>query len=361
MLRIAEDCVKLGHKVTIYTGEWRGDKPQDHVNVQILPIKGLLNHQRHQSLVDGMQAALKSEPVDCVIGFNRMEGLDVYYAADPCFAKRAHEDHGLFYRLSSRYRWFAKCERSVFKPEGSCELLILSENEKLDFQHWYKTPSERFHLLPPFISTERMKLHDKTQMRRQLRQEFGFGEQDHVLLLVGSGFRTKGLDRAIKALAALPLTQRGKTRLLAVGQDNPKAYQRLAEELGLGDRVHIIAGRSDIPKLMQGADLLVHPARRELAGHVLLEAMLSKLPVLVTDVCGYASHIQAAGAGIVVDSPFNQVEFNEILNKMLNAPKSKWEQAGLEYMQAILHESSKTAEADLIVEFALNKKKGLKN
>ncbi|HEY0891607.1 MAG TPA: glycosyltransferase family 1 protein, partial [Cellvibrio sp.] len=83
MLRIAHDCVQAGHEVTIYTGEWRGDMPDERIRVEILPSSGWLNHQRHQSLINAMQHKLQQQPVDLVVGFNRMAGLDVYYAADP--------------------------------------------------------------------------------------------------------------------------------------------------------------------------------------------------------------------------------------------------------------------------------------
>lgn len=358
MLRIAHDCAAAGHEVTIYTGEWRGDMPGAGIRVEILPSRGWLNHQRRQSLINAMLAAVKNAPVDLVVGFNRMAGLDVYFAADPCYVQRAHEERSWLYRLSGRYRFFSGVEKAVMDPQGNCHILLLTEREKHNFQRYYNTPDARFHLLPPFISADRMQLQDKAQLREKVRREFDFGKHDHVLLMVGSGFRTKGLDRAIEGLAALPLPLRNTTSLLAVGQDNPKSFQRLAKSLGMESRVRICAGRSDVPQLMQGADLLVHPARRELAGHVLLEAMLSELPVLVTDVCGYAGHVKNAGAGVVLAAPFCQSTFNETLQAMLVAPDLKWGQAGRQYMQALLSKSSPTAEANLLVELALNKKQG---
>ena len=51
---------------------------------------------------------------------------------------------------------------------------------------------------------------------------------------------------------------------------------------------------------------MVHPAHNENTGTVLLEAIAAGLPVLATDVCGYADHITAAEAGTVLDSPFDQ-------------------------------------------------------
>jgi UDP-glucose:(heptosyl)LPS alpha-1,3-glucosyltransferase len=85
---------------------------------------------------------------------------------------------------------------------------------------------------------------------------------------------------------------------------------------------------------MLGADLLIHPAYSELAGMVLLEAMIAGLPVLATDVCGYAFHIERAQAGRVLDSPFEQAGLNRLLAWMLEAPERRqWSENGIRYGQ----------------------------
>ena len=95
-------------------------------------------------------------------------------------------------------------------------------------------------------------------------------------------------------------------RLLVAGQDRSRRFQRLARRLGVGAAVSFLGGRDDVPDLLLAADLLVHPARHEAAGMVLLEALVAGLPAIVTDVCGYAPHVQAARGGIVLSSPYRQ-------------------------------------------------------
>lgn len=357
MLRIANSLANLGHVVDIYCMSWEGELPIDGITCKLISAHGLMNHKRYDSFIKQAQHQITQSDYDLVVGFNRMPGLDVYFAADPCYAERAQNQRGFFYRLSSRYRWFSACERAVFAPEVACDILLLAQKEKADFQRWYNTPEHRFSMLPPYLSAERMLLGDRAAMRMQLRQTFGFDQEDKVMLLVGSGFRTKGLDRAIEALAAMPKEKKSKVRLLAVGQDNPKQYYRLIQELKLADRVKISSGRSDIPQLMQGADLLIHPARNELAGHVLLEAMASGLPVLTTDVCGYASHVKMAGAGIVLTSPFDQGALNQSLLEMLDmAEQVDWRIKGVQYAQNIMAANQGNAEAEILINKAQSKK-----
>jgi UDP-glucose:(heptosyl)LPS alpha-1,3-glucosyltransferase len=134
-----------------------------------------------------------------------------------------------------------------------------------------------------------------------------------------------------------------------------------AKRLGVVERCILAGGRADVADLMLGADVLVHPARSELAGIVLIEAMTAGLPVLVTEVCGYASHVQQAIAGMVLKSPYNQTELNMALQTMLTTPEAHWQQAGVDYTQKLLKQSSPNIEADLIVQFAQDKLKRLAN
>ena len=357
MLRIASDCAAKGHQVTIYTGQWRGEQPDGNIKVVCLPSSGLFNHQRHQSLINAMAQQLEQHPPDLVVGFNRMPGLDAYYAADPCFIERAHAERGCWYRLTGRYRFFAATEQAVMREDGECKILLLSLREKALIQRWYHTPESRFYLLPPSIPLSRFTHIDALTARQQLRQEFSLPSDAQVMLLAGSAFLRKGLDRAIRGLAALPERLRNNTWLLAVGEDRAEPMMTLARRLGVAAHVIITSGRSDVPQLMVGADLLVHPARSELAGIVLIEALTAGLPVLVTELCGYAQHIAAAGAGLLLPSPFEQSDFNHALLTMLtSSERGQWSDAGRRYSANIAATTSPTIEADLLETFAHEKR-----
>ena len=64
---------------------------------------------------------------------------------------------------------------------------------------------------------------------------------------------------------------------------------------------------------MLASDLLVHPARSEAGGVVLLEAIVSGLPIVATGVCGYAHHVKAARAGLLLPEPFSQDDLNRAI------------------------------------------------
>lgn len=353
MLRIAKDCEKQGHSVTIYTGEWRGDFPSN-IQVRILPSTGWLNHQRHRSLIKAMHAEITNNPVDAVIGFNRMSGLDVYYAADPCFIARAYEEKNCFYRLSSRFRFFRDCEEAVFSSQGKCHILLLTTHDKDTFQHWYHTQEERLTVLPPNITLDKFEGKDKLHCRTYLRQQFNLPENAKVVLTVGSAYIRKGVDRVLEALASLPAEQRVNTWLIAIGEyESNNTFARDAEKLGITSQVIQAGGRADVAELMLGADLLAHPARSELAGLVITEAITAGLPVLVTANCGYAQHVANADAGIVVDTPFQQKNFNQYLLEMIVPSKQHaWSANGIRYAKNLMEENAGNTEANIIISIA---------
>jgi UDP-glucose:(heptosyl)LPS alpha-1,3-glucosyltransferase len=170
-------------------------------------------------------------------------------------------------------------------------------------------------------------------------------------LLVGSGFRVKGVDRAIDALSALPTALRARTRLLVIGQNRAGEFIQQARRLGVADRVHFLGGRLDVPDWLLAVEVYFHPAYSESAGMILLEAMAAGLPVLTTDTCGYAFHVEKAGGGIVLPSPFEPAACAKALALMLTSERREfWQKNGLAYAAKEDLYSCHERAADLIEE-----------
>lgn len=318
-MRIARTVAARGHRVRVYAWSWEGERPGDFDIIDV-PVASHTNHGRGAEYHAWVQAHLGEHPADRVVGFNKMPGLDVYYAADVCYAEKVAREKGFFYRLTPRYRHFAAFERATFARGLPTQLLMLTDRQIADFQKHYQTEAERFHILPPGIYPDRKYSQQIPDAREIYRQKNGIMPRQHLLLQVGSDFTRKGVDRSIRALAALPESVRRDALLCVVGQDRPKKFAALAEKLGVKGNVQFFAGRDDVAELMAAADLLLHPAYQEAAGIVLLEAVTAGLPVLTTAVCGYAHYIADANCGEVIAEPFRQEALNEVLRRALTQP-----------------------------------------
>ncbi len=137
-----------------------------------------------------------------------------------------------------------------------------------------------------------------------------------TLLFVGRHRYYKGLDDLLRALPGLP------ARLL-VGGDGPMRaeWQRLAQELGLGEQVRFLGDVSDVelPNLYASGDIFVLPAnsRAEAFGTVILEAMAAGLPCVTTELgTGTSYVVQHEQTGLVVP-PRDPAALRAALNRLL--------------------------------------------
>ena len=350
-LRVVKECILRGHKATVYTLSWDGDIPDD-INVILVPITARNRIKRNESYTKWVQSALRLRDDSLVIGFNKMPFLDIYFAADSCFMEKAVEQRGLYYKFTSRYKHFKEYEEAVFSVPRLTEVLILSPHQRIAFEKYYPGCKSRLHQVPPGISIDRkVNVIDKG-VGAQLRTELGLALNTKLLLQVGSGFRVKGVDRSLRAIAALPNLKLEKCHYLLIGQDNPDRYLRLAKKLGISKQITILSGKDDIPRFLAAADLLLHPAYSESAGYMLLEATIAGLPVLTTSTCGYAFHIEQAESGLVCDEPFMQSQLNSYLARMLeDLDVANWSKSGLEYGKQDKLYSQASEVADFIDEF----------
>jgi len=274
-LRIIEECHRRGHEIEVFTTKWEGECP-GYVTLHLLGVKSVCNHRRMAEFGRECRRLATDGEFDLIFGANRIPGLDVYFAGDNCYAARGYSEHGFFYRLMPRYRTYCRLEKSVFERGGSCRIMLIAPSQRPDFEKFYHTEAERFYLLPPGIPEDRRRPDNASSVRAAKRAELGVDENRIMLLQVGSGFATKGVERSIRAFASLASAWRNAACLFVVGRDDPRKYQRLARRLKVADKVIFLGGRGDVNELLLAADLMVHPAVNDAAASVLAEAIFEE-------------------------------------------------------------------------------------
>lgn len=331
-LRIMQALLTSRDTVDVYTIEWQGDIPAQF-NVHIIPVSGWSNHARLGSFHSRVAPYLQSGNYDLVLGFNKMPGLDLYYAADPCYLDRIKSQP--FYPLlkySARVRFYTACERAVFGKTSHTISFMISDVQRALFQQHYHTADARLIDLPPGIDPDRKRPQNAAAICQQKRQELGVKHDEWLLLMVGTGFKTKGVDRSIDALAQIPHSLRNKTKLFIVGDGENKEWLQQARTRAVAEQLSFLGGRADVPELLLAADLLLHPARKENTGTVILEAMTAGLPMLVSAVCGYAKHVTVSGAGEILLDPDNAKITADHIISMLNTPRlQRYSEQALHY------------------------------
>ncbi|MBD2036624.1 glycosyltransferase family 4 protein [Leptolyngbya sp. FACHB-321] len=121
-------------------------------------------------------------------------------------------------------------------------------------------------------------------LRQQVRQELGIPATSKLLLTVGRLTPQKGYEDLLEVIPAL-LESDPDLRFVWAGDGEQR--QGLCDRLyraGIADKVLLIGHRSDLPRLLQSADLFVFPTRFEGHPFALLEAMAYGLPIVTTNV-----------------------------------------------------------------------------
>lgn len=352
MLRICQEMLNRGHSVEVFTMSWQGDIP-DGLTITTVPKKSISRLKRYKQFTQWVADELSTRQNFHTVGFAKMPNLDTYFAADPCFLEKADTQRGWYYKYTTRYRHFAAYEKAIFESSSQTEVLILTPSQGAVFESYYPDCGARLHELPAGISEDRKVECREPAKGQSIRDELGIDKQTKLILQIGSGFKVKGVDRSLRAIAALPASTRSNCHYLLVGEDRSKRFSKLAKKLGISSIVTILAGRDDIPEILQAADMMLHPAYSESAGYVLLEATIAGLPVLTTASCGYAYHIEKAKSGDVCSLPFVQTQLNSKLESMLSGLDSEpWSENGLSYGRNDGLYSMPSAAVDYIEAFA---------
>ena len=313
-MRIAEEANSRGHSVTVYTTAWKGECP-NWLKVQILNPFAFSNHGKAVLFHKALHKELEKNPCDVLLGMCRGPGLDFYFSGDDCFALNQQKKHSALFRwVSPRIRTFTEMERAIFAPESKTKILHLVEQQKKQFTEFYGTPDERQYIIPPGMNPECKRPDNAEELRAAFRKKLGLSEDRLVLLCVGANLKLKGADRVIRAVGAMPKILREKITLLLVGKENSE-LKKLSQNIPVEIRFE---GVSDhVLDYYLAADLMVHPARSEATGTVLIEALSCGLPVICTGLCGFSTYVQEAGAGHVLYGEFQQDELNAAMESLL--------------------------------------------
>ncbi|HBJ36580.1 MAG TPA: hypothetical protein DDZ51_17860 [Planctomycetaceae bacterium] len=140
-----------------------------------------------------------------------------------------------------------------------------------------------------------------TDIREKLRREIGVSS-NFVIGCVGHLNRQKSFDVAIRAMVNLKGRMDDAVLVIAGEGGDRQNLEKMVADLDLQKNVILLGDRNDIPELMNAFDLFCLPSTlaNETLGIVILEAMATGVPVVVSDLPGPARLSQQGRAAITV-------------------------------------------------------------
>ena len=221
------------------------------------------------------------------------------WGAIACRLLPARERPVLISSVRGTYEWYGRNQWRMKRWVSSQSASIISNSrEGAEYaarqMHW---PMHHFHVVHNGVSVTEP---DAARVDL-LRQHYLQNTFDTLVLFVGRLVEHKNLPRLLQAFAQV-VKQRPRTRLLLAGSG--PLHDALAAQigqLGLQDHALLLGEQSEVPALMEAADLVVLPSLREGLSNVVLEAMALGRAVLSTPVGGIPQAIDNGRHGVLVE------------------------------------------------------------
>lgn len=180
-------------------------------------------------------------------------------------------------------------QAAVSDLNGNARLIAVSDATR-QFHVAQGLDSTRTVVVPNGVDLDRFRPADRGGA---VRRELGLDAEAFVALAIGQISLRKGWDVLAGAMEQIA-GRFPRLHLVLAGRrysDKPEtvAYEQSVRDrlsAAMPGRAHFVGHRDDVPALMNAADLLVHSARQEPFGRVLLEAAASGLPIVATNVGG---------------------------------------------------------------------------
>jgi UDP-glucose:(heptosyl)LPS alpha-1,3-glucosyltransferase len=319
LYQTAEGLRDLGHEIHLFCSEYGVPAPSGTV-AHSIPVVALGRTARLWSFVLFAQRIVRAENCDVVMGFGRMMEQDVLRSGGGThrgFLKRLGEEGGtrrrFWQNISIYHRSLLSIERRQFNAPSLTKIIAVSEAVKREIVANYAVPNQKIVVLYNGVDQQRFHPGRRSAVRNTIRHRWKIPLDAPVVLFVGSGFRRKGLQRLLSIWRSPRLEH---VYLLVVGNDaRLNRYKAKAEDIG-GRRIIFTGRQNDVENYYVSADVVALPALQEAFGNVVLEALASGVPVVVSRDVGAAELLSGALAEGIVDHPEDP---HELETKLLSS------------------------------------------
>ena len=183
-------------------------------------------------------------------------------------------------------------------------------------------PADKVRVIPNCVDTERF--HPRPP-DPALRSALGLAPDAPVAGILAALRPEKNHALFLRA-AALVRRHLPQAQFLVIGDGPRRAeLELLAQELGIGDAVHFLGSRSDVPELLGLVDVMLLTSHMEASPVSILEAMAAGKPVVATRVGSVAELVLHGQTGYLVESGAAE----EIAGHTVELLRERWRAAAM--------------------------------
>jgi UDP-glucose:(heptosyl)LPS alpha-1,3-glucosyltransferase len=276
-----------GIDVSVIAREWQGDVQ----GIRVDPFY-LGRTWRDAGFARGVHRLIAGGRFDLVQSHERIPGCDIYRAGDGVHAAWLELRNRPSDRLAPWHRYTLAAEEKMFRHPGLRAVICNSRMVRDDIARRFGVAGDKLQVIYNGVDLESFHPRLRDELGLVLRAKTGLDPSVPLILFVGSGYERKGLPTLLQALAAM---ERRDACLWVVGRDKQESLMRkLAQTLGIDQRVMFLGGQSDVRPFYGAADMFALPTLYDPFPNAALEAMASGLPLITTPTCGAAELVTEA-------------------------------------------------------------------
>ncbi len=346
--QFVDHLLAMGVELHVFTRSRPSPTPQMHVHT----VSGASMSRTRQSVTFAHR-------VDRMI---RENSFDIVHAISPCLSADIYQPRGgtiaetiernialrnhATTRSIKRYlnhfnfkqRFNLAMERKLLGSETGPIVVAISDYVVDQLKRHYELPDRRIRLVFNGVNPDQTPVEDRARARQAIRSDYGIGDDQLLVLLVAHNFRLKGVHRWMETLAQMVQNGASDIRSLVVGKGDSARWHRLAARLHLGDVLRFTGPSERVTHFLHASDVLVHPTYYDPCSRVVLEAIMSELPVITTKWDGAGEAIEHGECGFLLQEPVNRDELAGYINTLRTRSiresmsakcESRWEQISM--------------------------------
>lgn len=288
-----------GHEVIGVSadGPLLGDVRAEGLRVEPLPLARSLSPLAQWRALRAMIAFLRREKPDLVHAHMPISGFIARLAARIAGVPSvAYTCHGFLFNQPAPWPRRALAFAIEFLGGRLTHLtMTVSTEEAADARRLWIARSA----IPIGNGRDPARFHPDPEARARIRNELGTDDATPVIVIVSRLVRHKGYPELLAALRDVPGAE-----LWVVGERLPSDHgddmERIFYQAALGDRLRRLGYRTDVPDVLAAADIFVLPSHFEGLPMSVIEAMLTGLPVVATDIRGPREQVVHGATGLLV-------------------------------------------------------------
>ena len=302
--RTISAMIAQGVEVALLARSWTGRQDIEFIRCDPRRVP---RFRRERQFALAACRRLAQETGSLVQSHERMPCCDIFRAGDgvhAAFVEQRARGLSKFARaavaLHPFHRSVIALEREMFSSPRLKAVIANSQMVASEIVRHFGFPHEHIHLVPNGIDLAHFRPEARDRHRAEVRMRLGTAPDRPVVLFVGSGFKRKGLDSAIAALAASGTD----AELWVIGHDRrPGAYASAAERAGVrAPRFRMIGPVNDPLPYYAAADALILPSVYDPFPSTVIEALACGLPVVTSTGCGARDAVARLDPALVRDA-----------------------------------------------------------